>query len=214
VGGDETTTDSELFAAVAAGDAQVFAVLFDRHADAVHAFCRRHAPEGGDADDLLSLTFLEAWRSHRRAFVVEGSLYPWLAGIARHVCAHARRSSARHSAALKRYAATGTTDAPDSDIADRSIERIDAARLSTRLAAAIDTLSADELAVYTLCIAGEASVEHAARVLGLPVGTVKTRVARCKKRVRRSLRSGELQNQTPGTGHSLSERSSIVPTGG
>jgi DNA-directed RNA polymerase specialized sigma24 family protein len=62
--GDET--DAEALAAVLARDAEAFGRLFDRHAAQVHAFCARRSP---DADDLLSMVFLEAWRCHDRAVV-------------------------------------------------------------------------------------------------------------------------------------------------
>jgi hypothetical protein len=67
------------------------------------------------AEDLTSLVFLEAWRTRHRAFLVQGSLRPWLLGIAANVVSTSRRSLHRHRAALARFA--GSAEVGDDDVA-------------------------------------------------------------------------------------------------
>ena len=61
----EEPADTELWERVRRGEAQAFGLLFDRHAGAIFAFCLRRTGDRSAAEDLMSTTFLHAWR--RRA---------------------------------------------------------------------------------------------------------------------------------------------------
>ena len=67
------------------GDITALGVLFDRHAERVHAYCARSAGDVVDPEDTLSETFLEAWRSRRSFVVRDGSALPILLAIAKRV---------------------------------------------------------------------------------------------------------------------------------
>lgn len=81
---------------------EVFATVFDQHAQEVYRYCARRAETPDAAEDLMSVVFLEAWRCRVRAVQMDGSYRPWLLGIARNVVRTARRSAHRHRAALRR----------------------------------------------------------------------------------------------------------------
>lgn len=82
---------------IRAGDPEAFAELFGAHARAVYGHAARLSPDRGTAEDVVSLTFLEAWRLREKlrpeaaaldedADVPEGDgLRPWLYGIATNV---------------------------------------------------------------------------------------------------------------------------------
>lgn len=95
-------TDAELLAA-ASVDAEAFGVIYDRHAHRLHGRIRRAGVPSAEARDLLAETFAQAWL-HRRRFrdPGEGSLYPWLAGIARNLVRQYFRTTAVEGRARRR----------------------------------------------------------------------------------------------------------------
>lgn len=98
---------------IRAGDPAAFAELFGAHARAVYGHAARLSADRGTAEDVVSLTFLEAWRLREKlrpeaeappdadASDADG-LRPWLYGIATNVLRNTRRAARRHSAALAR----------------------------------------------------------------------------------------------------------------
>ncbi|MGH1552796.1 RNA polymerase sigma factor [Streptomyces sp. L7] len=89
-----------LRARVRAGDPDAFGRLFDEHASVVHRHAVRMTGDRGTADDIVSLTFLEAWRLRERVLPGDDSLRPWLLGIATNVTRNTARAARRHRAAL------------------------------------------------------------------------------------------------------------------
>jgi RNA polymerase sigma factor (sigma-70 family) len=161
------SADDDL-AAVRSGDADAFGALFDRHARQVHAYCARRAIEPSAADDLMSMVFLEAWRCRDRAALVDGSMRPWLFGIARNVVRHAGRSSFRYRAALNRYVAAEV--APAADLEDQVVRAVDAAGLEREVATAVGSLPRRDRDVAELCLLHGLTTAAAAVVLGIPEG--------------------------------------------
>jgi RNA polymerase sigma factor (sigma-70 family) len=199
-------------AAVAAGDAQAFGELFDRHAADVHAFCARRTSEPDAADDLLSMVFLEAWRCRDRAVLVEDSLRPWLFGIARNVVRHSGRSAFRYRAALNRYAAAEV--APAADLEDTVARSVDGAGLEREVALALAALPRRDRDVAELCLLHGMTTAAAAAALGIPEGTVKSRLSRTRGRLRRLLQTGESVNPPGTTGNVQVEWPTVAPAGG
>lgn len=96
-----------LRARVRAGDPEAFGVLFDECARSVcnHAF--RVTGNWSAAEEVVSLTFLEAWRLRGTVHPAGESLRPWLLGIAVNVTRNLSRASRRHQAALGRLPVAG-----------------------------------------------------------------------------------------------------------
>ena len=92
----DASTDADLLRESRHSSA-AFRVLYDRHAERVHGFLLRRTREPGAAVELTAETFAQAWLSRDRyTDHDEGTIAPWLFGIARHVlAASVRRAGAR-----------------------------------------------------------------------------------------------------------------------
>ncbi|MFC7484976.1 RNA polymerase sigma factor [Luedemannella flava] len=132
------------------------------------------------AEDVVSLTFLEAWRLRERLLPEGESVRPWLFGIATNVLRNTARAARRHRAALDRLPPPDTVPDPADDVADRLD---DAGRLAAARRA-LDALKPHEREVFVLCVWEELDYAAAAEALGVPVGTVRSRLARARARLR------------------------------
>jgi RNA polymerase sigma factor (sigma-70 family) len=161
-----------------------FGRLFDRHAQAVYAFCARRTADLALAEDLTSITFLEAWRHRHRAPLgqADGAL-PWLLGVANNVLRNARRGQRRYRAFLERLPAPSVAPAAEDQALARSVTE---ARLQDALDA-ISALSQGEQEVVMLVLWSDLPYEEAATALGIPVGTVRSRLSRARSKLQVSL---------------------------
>ena len=158
-----------------------FAVIFDRHAPAVHRYAaRRLGPDA--ADDLVSETFLTAFQRRAAYDPRYPNARPWLFGIATHLIARRRRAETRFYRAIAR---TGIDPAGE-PIDDQATDRVAAQASRKSLAAALAALSAGDRDVLLLSASGFGYAEIA-RALAVPVGTVSSRLARARKKVRKTL---------------------------
>ena len=179
------------------GDPRVFSHLFDAHAQEIYRYGLRLSGDRGIAEELVSLTFLEAWRLRGRVDAHGESLRPWLYGIARNVLRNLRRTARRHRAALARLPAPETTP----DILEGVLELEEERDQVRRARAALGTLSEIDRQVIALCIWQELSYEETAAALQIPVGTVKSRLSRARRRLERStLELGPLPATGPSPG--------------
>ena len=156
----------------------MFAVVFDRHYDAVHRYLARRV--GPDlADDLAAETFTEAFEARLRFDTTRPNARPWLFGIATNLLRHHHRSEARR---LRAYA---RLDRPASDDAPSEIEtRLDAERAGPAIAEVVGRLSADERNVLLLFAWADLRYEEIAVALRIPIGTVRSRLNRARGRLR------------------------------
>lgn len=159
-----------------------FAVLFDRHATAVHRYLGRRV--GDLADDLLSETFLIAFRRRDSYTAVHVDVRPWLFGIATNLVHHHHRAEQRRYRALAR--ATGTPDTAG-DASAEADDRVAAQSLRAPLAGALAALKAPDRDVLLLFAWGQLSYEEIAAVLDVPVGTVRSRLNRARRQTRAAL---------------------------
>ncbi len=162
-------------------DPESFAALFDRHADEIHRYAaRRLGPEL--AEDVTGEVFLVAFRRRARYDPAWPDARPWLYGIATRVVAQHRRAERRRNHALAKVSPErpGTFD-------ERSADRVTAEQLQPRLAKALTALSAAERDLLLLVAWADLTYEEAALALGVPVGTVRSRLHRLRAKVRRAL---------------------------
>ncbi len=179
---DAPPTDADLIAD-SVSSPERFAVLFDRHAPAVHRYLGRRV--GDLADDLLSETFLVAFRRRASWTAVHVDVRPWLFGIATNLVHHHHRAEQRRYRALAR--ATGAPDAHGSEAHAEADDRIDAQSLRAPLAGALAALKAPDRDVLLLFAWGQLSYEEIAAVLDVPVGTVRSRLNRARRQTRAAL---------------------------
>jgi RNA polymerase sigma-70 factor, ECF subfamily len=166
VGGE----DAGLMAAVAGGDRTALAALYDRHGGAVVALLQRMLRDQALAEDLLHDVFLEAWH-HAAAYDPQrGSVRTWLMVRARSRALD-RRDKLQRDAEV---AARATRDDASQVHEVGEVVGLDGARLR-RLAAG---LSRELVQVIELAYFEGLSSSQIAEALHIPVGTVKSRVAR------------------------------------
>lgn len=166
----------------------VFSVLFDRYADDIHRYvARRLGTEA--ADDLMAETFVIAFQQRRRYDVSKPRARPWLYGIATNLVGGHRRAEARRLRALARTASTAVAggSGDGEPMADRVAARVSAEGLRTELAGALAALPARYRDVLLVVAWGDLDYAEAAEALGVPVGTVRSRLHRARKKLREAL---------------------------
>ena len=135
-----------------------------------------------DAEDVTALVFFEAWRKRAGLRVVDGSVVGWLLVTTNNVVRNLSRSSRRYRAVLDRLPRPSVSgDHPDPS--DEVGERIDRQARDAHVRSAFSRLTEADQNVMTLCVLEELSMEQAAQVLGIPAGTVKSRLSRAKTRL-------------------------------
>lgn len=163
------------------GSPELYAELFRRHGQSIYAYCFSRTGDAAMAEDLASTTFLEAWRRRGDVRLTMDDSLPWLFGVATNVLRNQRRSLRRHHAALGRVpAAVGSEDS-----AEQVAERLDEARRMKQVFEALKQLPRADQEVLALCIWGELSYEETAQALDVPIGTVRSRLARARAKVER-----------------------------
>ncbi|MFF2297574.1 sigma factor [Arthrobacter sp. NPDC058127] len=122
-------TDEDLLRECVAGDADAFGVLFDRHADAVFRYCLSRCGSWHDAEELVSITFLEAWRQRNRLRPRRETVLPWLLGVATNANRNRARASRRHADFLARLPHSDPRHGEhEADHAESVAARLDAER--------------------------------------------------------------------------------------
>jgi RNA polymerase sigma-70 factor (ECF subfamily) len=163
-----------------------FGPIFDRHATVLHRYLVRRI--GADeADGLLGEVFRIAFEKRctfdaARSSSGSASARPWLYGIATNLVAKHRRSEARRYYAVARLAARGATGGPALD--DQVSDAVDARDRWLRVAAAVAELPAAERDALILHVWEGLAYEDVAAALGIPVGTVRSRLNRARGRLR------------------------------
>jgi len=181
---EQASDDELLWRRIATGDSKAFGTIFERHARKVFAFLVRRTADISLAEDLTSVTFLEAWRHRNRCQLGPGdSAVPWLLGIANNCVRSSNRSLRRYRRALARLPEDPST--PNTE--DEAVARLDAQGALNAIAAALRSLSPEEVEAVVLVYWTDLSYEQAAETLGIPIGTVRSRLARARKKLGASL---------------------------
>lgn len=172
-------TDDALWKRAAAGEPEAFGLLYERHARAIYNYLFRRSADWSLAEDLTSVVFLEAYRRRASVKIDEGKVLPWLYGIASNVFLNQRRSFRRYSEALRRL----PPPPAELGVAAEAAERLDAERRMRLILAVVDELPGQDKDVLALCVWTRLSYEDAAAALGVPVGTVRSRLSRARARL-------------------------------
>jgi RNA polymerase sigma factor (sigma-70 family) len=158
-----------------------FGRLFDTYARPLHRYLARRV--GADAaHDLVSETFLVALNQRHAYDPRRGVVRSWLYGIATNLLRRQVRQEVRGLQAVARSAghAPGAESSHDSRVADR----VDAAALATRLAGALAELSEGDRDVLLLTSWAGLDTTEVADALGIPAGTVRSRLHRVRRWLR------------------------------
>ncbi|MFE4582932.1 RNA polymerase sigma factor [Streptomyces chartreusis] len=161
---------------------EVFAHLYDRYAADIHRYVTRRLGSEA-ADDVTSETFLVAFRTRKRFDASAASARPWLYGIAAKLIGRQRRSEVRM---LKAYGRTGCDPVAES-WAEHVDSRVVAQGMQQELSGALAELSAGDRHVLLLVAWADFSYQEVADALEIPVGTVRSRLNRARRKIRTAL---------------------------
>lgn len=181
---EQRPSDAELIQASIV-DPSEFTRIFERHFRSIHRYLQRASSEF-EADDLSAEVFVAAFRSRARYDHRHQDARPWLFGIAANMVRHQRRSDWRRRRLFERVSSVAGTDA-SADPADVVIERW---AETVHLSEALTKLDPRFREVLLLDAGPELNDEEIARALSIPVGTVKSRLARGRHRLRELLAAG------------------------
>ncbi|MEU7071259.1 RNA polymerase sigma factor [Streptomyces narbonensis] len=171
-------------ARIRAGDPSAFAELFDSHARSVYNHAFRLTGDWSVAEDVMAATYLEAWRLRQKVDPEGGSLRPWLLGVATNVARNHCRGNRRYRRAASAYAAAGAAEAAMPDHASEVAGRLDDRRRIAATLRALGTLRRSEREVLVLCLWEGLAYTEVAAALGVPVGTVRSRLSRARAKLR------------------------------
>lgn len=161
-----------------------FAELYDRHGGRVLRYVARRVGVV-EAEDIAAEVFVRAYGRRASCHGEHGSALPWLLGVANHVIADHRRLEGRRLEMLERLTETTST----------SIEH-EQASLAPELVRELRRVPAADRDALLLVVWGELSYEEAATALGVPIGTVRSRIARARKRLINALGNDVAPNIT------------------
>jgi RNA polymerase sigma factor (sigma-70 family) len=177
----DVSTDASDWDEAQAGDGRAFARVFRRDRERV----RRHAiavtGSVADAEDVVAVTFFEAWRHRDRVRFVDDSLEAWLVATATNVARNLARSSRRYSELLNRLPEPEPSVPPGEEYGSAL--------------PAIRDLPPREREVVALCLIAGYGEREAAAALGIPPGTVKSRLSRARRRLQATLRAEGLREE-------------------
>ncbi|MBK3623803.1 RNA polymerase sigma factor [Streptomyces sp. MBT49] len=161
---------------------EVFGELYHRHAAVIHRYAARRLGQDA-AEDITAETFTAAFRARGRYDVSRADARPWLYGIAANLIGKQRRAEVR---ALRALARTGH-DPVAASWTDRSDSRVTAQAAQARLAGALAGLSRAERDVLLVVAWADLGYQEVAEALSVPVGTVRSRLNRARRKVRLAL---------------------------
>ena len=171
-------SDPELLRAVAAGDSVALRQLYDRHAPWMSVRLRSRCNDHGVVAEVLQDTFVAVWRG-AGGYRGDGQVAAWLWGVAiRRLVSRLRRRPRTAEVLVADVLGGAEGSAEDSVLA--GVEYGD-------LGLALARLSPEMRAVVQATVLDGLTMREASQLLGIPAGTVKTRLHRAKAQLRREL---------------------------
>jgi RNA polymerase sigma factor (sigma-70 family) len=168
-------SDADAVRAIAAGDRRALEALYERHRQPLWSFIRQFVADAHLAEEVLQDTLLAVWRS-AGSFRGEAQVRTWLFAIARRQAyTHLRRRRPLPVDCSDEDAVVDPGPTPDRVVAGRDELH--------RLAGGLRELSQEHRETLLLALAGDLSYPEIAEVLGVPVGTVKSRVAKARRQL-------------------------------
>jgi RNA polymerase sigma factor (sigma-70 family) len=157
-----------------------FEEIFDRHYETVRRYAQRSV--GADAgEEVAAQTFLEGFAHRDRFDAAYSSARPWLLGIATNLIRHHARSERVHRSALMRM----TVEREHEDAV--GVDGLDAARQGPTILAALAAFGEDDREAFLLYALGELTYPEVAESMGIPVGTVRSKIFRVRHALRERL---------------------------
>lgn len=184
--GEDMRTDATLWLEATSGSESSFGVVYDRYRARIFRRAYAQVRHVSDAEDVVAIVFLEAWRRRRDVRFVDGSLLPWLLVVTTNVTLNTQRAARRHKRLLAAIPAAAETVDPGYEIE----ERLDGQLVTGRLRQALGKLNPAERRVVELCLIEELPLADAAAALDVPLGSVKSRLSRARRKLQVELGEG------------------------
>ena len=180
-------TDEQLMSRVGERqDEKAFDELYSRHARRLMGFfLRAFRYDEDEAADACQETFLKVWQAAEQ-FNPTSAFRPWLYTIAYNLC----RSRFRHSEQVERYRAEQLATTVD-EYTDACELQLDNATLQRALVATLETLPPESRTLFALRFEEELGIAQVAQILGIPEGTVKSRLHRLLNLLKQQLHDYE-----------------------
>jgi RNA polymerase sigma-70 factor, ECF subfamily len=171
--------DEDLISFVGRGDAEAFAVLYDRHSRPAYSLAYRMMGERQAAEDLVQDAFLKVWRAATSYRAERASVRTWLLSIVHNRGIDQLRSTASRRRTQEQVEATAPRVQPSEAFAEswRNVQR-------EQVREALKNLPAEQLKVLELAYFSGYTHLEIAELLGLPLGTVKGRMRLGLKKMR------------------------------
>jgi RNA polymerase sigma-70 factor, ECF subfamily len=179
--------DEDLMSLVQGGDAQAFAALYDRHSRAAYSLAYRMMGEKQAAEDLAQDAFLKVWRSAAGYRAERGSVRTWVLSIVHNRGIDQIRSLASRSRMQEKIEAEAPRVQPSEAFAEswRNSQR-------DQVRAAMSTLPSEQVKILELAYFSGYTHVEIARLLDLPLGTVKGRMRLGLKKIREFFKAQEM----------------------
>ncbi|QNE22748.1 RNA polymerase sigma factor [Kribbella qitaiheensis] len=174
-------SDAELWDRLRAGDQDALGELFDRYADDVYAFAFRRTASWTTAEDVVQATFLSTWRRFQRnppGPMTGPSARGWLLVVAGNECRVLFRTTRRFRTMLERL----PDPSPGPDHAAEVARKLDDEQRMSAIRRALAKLPRHERETLELVVWSGLTTAETADALGVPIGTVKARLHRTRRR--------------------------------
>jgi RNA polymerase sigma factor (sigma-70 family) len=164
-----TYTEAELVAGLRARDQQIFGYLYDHYSPALHGVVLKVINEETIASDILQEVFLKIWRSIEKYDPEKGRLFTWMLNIARNTAIDALRSKA--------YKLDQKIQDIGSDVYSHTSQlTVNPSVDHLGLVKVLEKLNKEQRVIIDLAYFKGCTQEEIAKVLDIPLGTVKTRM--------------------------------------
>lgn len=182
--GWRTATDERLMEAVATGNERAFAELYRRYARRLQGFFSVRTADGAAAADFMQELFMRLWTA-RASYRTGRPVAPWLFTLAYNLL----RNDLRHRAVEAAWAEEAQHEAEPAE--ETAPVGLDDAELDRAVARAVAGLPEAERTLFALRYEEGFALADVARIMGLPLGTVKSRLHRLTCVLRKKLNSHE-----------------------
>jgi RNA polymerase sigma-70 factor, ECF subfamily len=186
---DDTVTDEVLIERIARKDQSAMKLLYARHQLRTYRYLLRLVKNATAAEDLTGDVFLDVWRQADR-FEGRSSVSTWLLSIARFKALSSFRRRP-HEASDDETVNAIEDEADTPEVSLQKVSKAKALRLC------LERLSAEHREVIDLVYYHERSVDEVGQILGIPEGTVKTRMFHARKRLSEILRTAGVDRGWP-----------------
>jgi RNA polymerase sigma-70 factor, ECF subfamily len=183
----ERLADEELMPLIGKKDPEAFEVFYDRHGGVAYSLAYRIVGERTGAEDVTQEAFISIWRSGARFDPTRGSVRSWMLSVVRNRAIDALRSKAGKAPKLTLDDEAILEQRPAEELTEEEAMRHETAG---EVRGAIGRLPGEQSRVIELAYFGGFSQSEIARMLGVPLGTVKGRMRLGLEKIRGELAEG------------------------